>query len=292
MTLASTIIAIVSLFVATLSAKLAARRAVPFLFARVPVPGNWSGRLSFGINAAVFALVGILVFSGLHSAWSALTEKTRPANPAKPAPTGKSATPAAPRNSSLPIPRPTIRVGDEYVYRNWYATQPAQAWENEWKVLAVGDRVLMSSRSMKGPSLGTRTLHLTPEWNLLGWRDPDERGVDYSPALAYYAFPLDPGKRWQVTSTRTDTAGETSETQAVYGKVAGWEWVTVPAGTFRALKVIVKIRVVNQLSGEVDTSNDTSWYVPEVRRSVKSTIIEKNKVRREIEMLRYKLSNE
>ena len=53
-----------------------------------------------------------------------------------------------------------------------------------------------------------------------------------------------------------------------HGSVLGWEDVTVPAGTFHALKVVVLSRYYGA-GGYNDDSTLTFWYVPEVNRFVK-----------------------
>ena len=53
------------------------------------------------------------------------------------------------------------------------------------------------------------------------------------------------------------------------GTVTGWETVTVPAGTFRALKVIQKGVWRRLDNGSSHVQEIAFWYVPEVKRWVK-----------------------
>lgn len=287
MTIASTIIAMASACLAIVATRLTARYTVPFVFRRFPFPAQSTAATSLAVNVLAFVLTFAITFCGLDRIWSAVAQT-------KPAPGQRKASetekrPPAPLPANLPrqVPRPAVRVGDAYVYRNWYANQPETPWTNEREVLSVNDQIVMSSRSIGGPTPGTRMIRLTPEWNLLSSRDSMGGGSDYSPPLAYYAFPLHPGKRWRKTSTRTEVTTGASETLAVLGEVVGWETVTVPAGRFDGLKVVVRIQATNSLTGESGTSVDASWYVPAVRRSVKSTIMEKG-VQRQVELIRFR----
>jgi hypothetical protein len=54
--------------------------------------------------------------------------------------------------------------------------------------------------------------------------------------------------------------------------VIGWEDVTVPAGKFRALKIVSDGRFERTSDAMRGTSRNVIWYVPEVRRWVKLTL--------------------
>ena len=55
-----------------------------------------------------------------------------------------------------------------------------------------------------------------------------------------------------------------------------WEEISVPAGTFRALKITLQTELLDPSTGETSTGTDISWYAPDVRRSVRSEITSKN----------------
>lgn len=71
----------------------------------------------------------------------------------------------------------------------------------------------------------------------------------YTPARVYTSFPLHFGKSWNSTWTYTCAQGY-RENAALIGKVVAQEMVTVPAGTFEALRVAVSISYTG--------SNDTN----------------------------------
>ena len=127
--------------------------------------------------------------------------------------------------------------------------------------------MVVTSRNTK--SNFTRTLIFTPTWNLIKSREPDGKGYDYSPPLKYFDFPLFPGKRWTAEVAEMQAGGQPTKTHKMAAVVEGWEDITVPAGTFRALKVVLRVKALEE-SGVTRDSEDVSWYAPKVKRSVKT----------------------
>jgi hypothetical protein len=114
------------------------------------------------------------------------------------------------------------------------------------------------------------------------------------------SFPLDVGKTWRLEYTEQNPSPQKlRETDVMPYKVVGWEDITVPAGKFHALKIEadgrwtadVSPRVINnsvvarQGAMAAQTTENSLvkgarvsgrfykcfWYVPEVKRWVKST---------------------
>lgn len=106
----------------------------------------------------------------------------------------------------------------------------------------------------------------TPDGTTVGQVDP--------PTKAYF-WPLEIGKRWQqlfrMFGRRVRDGKETgtfeweSEQRSRVYEVRGVERVTVPAGTFRAFRIVIREENWN---GEEESQ---LWYAPEVRRYVKAT---------------------
>ena len=71
--------------------------------------------------------------------------------------------------------------------------------------------------------------------------------IDYSPPKQYLKNPLTVGAKW--TWAGKDGARESNE-------VVGQEWIEVPAGRFRAMKVISKVSLP-----EGGTTDKTYWFV-------------------------------
>jgi tetratricopeptide (TPR) repeat protein len=137
-------------------------------------------------------------------------------------------------------------------------------------VLANAEKVVVESRNLASKSAAVRQLEFTPEWNVVATRNSDGSGLNYSPPLKYYEFPLTPGKTWQQTSIETNTKTDAIREHTLSAVVGDWETVTVPAGTFRGVKVTIQTELLDRATEQKSTGTDTSWYVPEVRRSVRS----------------------
>lgn len=123
-------------------------------------------------------------------------------------------------------------------------------------------------------------------WTILSSKDARRRdSVTYEFAdaatLAFYdpkaegrhvplQFPLYPGKRW---SFQYDYHPQASLDLAIRQSavVEGWENVTVPAGTFRALRVVHSGDYFAAIPGYSWTGQiyETYWYAPDAKRVVK-----------------------
>jgi hypothetical protein len=101
----------------------------------------------------------------------------------------------------------------------------------------------------------------------IGFLGPDGKPVfTLSPPVGPQ-FPLVAGKTW---TTRTDStaypSGRTIPIDTEW-KVHGFEQVTVPAGTFRAIRFSYVDRV-----GGVPWNDDAYWIAPELNSVVKGTL--------------------
>ena len=185
---------------------------------------------------------------------------TRPPEAGPPPPTLKSTVEGA--------REPRVQVGDRWVLRSDDLNNPKWSNVTERKVLqATESQLVVSSRNTQ--SNYTRTLVFTPTWNLIKSREPDGKGYDYSPPLKYFDFPLFPGKKWAAEVQEARAGGQPTRKHQMAAVVEGWEDVTVPAGTFRALKIVLRIKALEE-SVVTRDSEDVSWYVPKVKRSVKT----------------------
>jgi uncharacterized caspase-like protein len=95
----------------------------------------------------------------------------------------------------------------------------------------------------------------------------------WEPFQARFNHPLEPGKTWTHKFV-FKRSGREVEHDATY-TVVGWEDITVPAGTFKALKITSVSsyrRLDNNFRGQ--TVVDT-WYVPETKRWVKMEVLER-----------------
>jgi hypothetical protein len=108
-------------------------------------------------------------------------------------------------------------------------------------------------------------------WNLLTYRSvtfADAPPTHWKKPLIWFKFPLSPGKTWAQSAHWETPALDVAGTEEVRGKVIGWETVKVPAGSYKALRVEIRDRIIGS-GGVYDLVTLTYWYVPEVNRFVK-----------------------
>ena len=91
-----------------------------------------------------------------------------------------------------------------------------------------------------------------------------------------YKWPLEPGKKWsyQIKEDLPLAANATTPqviTNNTDAEVKGWEVIEVPAGKFKALKLVYKNAWSTENPVSKGISISTSWYCPEIKTVVQST---------------------
>jgi hypothetical protein len=189
---------------------------------------------------------------------------------------------------------PPIKTGDTYIIESLYPDNPKLNGTTERKVISVGDgKITAASRNIKSKTGKARMLQFTKEWNFISSRNPDGSGLDYSPPLKYFEFPLHPGKTWRQTSIEKNIKTGAVREHTLSATVGDWEDVSVSAGTFRTIKITTQTELVDRTTGQRSTGTDISWYAPNIRRSVKSEVTSQNfqgnQERQLIQMIQYDL---
>ena len=130
-----------------------------------------------------------------------------------------------------------LRVGDSWTYRN-----ASGDGEYSLKVLSEEKQPDGSTRYLVEMLSGVKIhswFSRTHRWVLMhGERYPEHEGLEvkYEPARQYLQNPLVAGSKWGWKG-KDYTQTERSENN----QVVGFEKVTVPAGKFRAMKVVSQI---------------------------------------------------
>ena len=181
---------------------------------------------------------------------------------------GAAAQPGKPAKAQAdkPVARPEVKVDDRWVYKrtDWRTKPPTLVYEI--RVTFVDERAIHTVVERQGGSReGDATW--TREWNSVNAVDAGvvelEKGM--------MQFPLSVGRAYQAAwHMRRPKVGAFHVRHERDVKVVGWEDIEVPAGKFRALKV--------QADGgyrRIDRPNEgwsrnTFWYVPAVKRWVRS----------------------
>lgn len=190
------------------------------------------------------------------------------------------------------VPRPTVRVGDTYAYESRDPDNVEPVITTKRTVISTSDGILLATVSMNSRNAKVRKLSFDQDWNLVSTRNADNGGFNYSPPVKYFDFPLFTGKTWRQISTESDTKTGKTRTHTVSGVVGDWEDISVPAGTFRTIRVSLSTEVLDSATGERVAGTDISWYAPQVRRSVKSITSGRDGNSRVIQLMWYQLAEQ
>jgi len=168
---------------------------------------------------------------------------------------------------AAPVARPEVKVGDRWTYQrmDYDANRALGRYEMQVVFAERGVIQVVSTRESGEEEIDTT---YTADWNAVstvsrvfyphtGWlRFPLQIGATYKAGYETVVAK----KGWKTRNERTVT-------------VVGWEDVVVPAGKFRALKVVSDGRFERLDKGSVSgTSRNVIWYVPEIKRWAKITL--------------------
>ncbi|MFA5912652.1 MAG: hypothetical protein WC830_03735 [Burkholderiales bacterium] len=182
---------------------------------------------------------------------------------------------ASAQDGARRIESPGIRVGDTWMFNK------IDGWKNSLEDVSVNvvkrsdaSGIVMESSSLDGKSVAK--ILRTTAFNLVRIEAPAFTQTA-TPFYPNYSFPLYAGKTWggKVVLSNTKRAG-TEVTAQLQGRALGWELVTVPAGTYLALKLHMegRYRATDPGGGWDGTIEDTLWYAPEVRNAVRYEYID------------------
>ena len=163
-------------------------------------------------------------------------------------------------------PKPQVKADDRWVYRHTDRRLKPPTFVYEMRVSFVDSRVIHAVIERQGGKRDSDATW-TSEWN--GVVGVDEGVIELEKGM--FEFPLVPGRQyaaaWEIRRPRRGAFQVRHERMVT---VVGWEDVEVPAGKFRALKVQaegVYRRIDKPFSAP---AQNTFWYVPQVKRWVKS----------------------
>ena len=159
-------------------------------------------------------------------------------------------------SSSLTVEAPTWRRGDEWEFRTDSSTgKGAYVWtvDREETIDGVPTYVIRTgTREIFYRKADIATLRETVEGRTV---------LTHSPARLRYVWPLGVGKTWeQPIHEERPTEPRTTERVDVV-TVEAEETVTVPAGTFRTLKIVYRNKGTQAIRYE-------EWYAPELKQPV------------------------
>lgn len=192
-----------------------------------------------------------------------------------------------------PVPGPDVKAGDSWTYRQTRTGEraPAEPVVYEIKVTFVGPKAIKAVSTLPGGKEIDTTW--TPEWNVV----TDGRSGSFFPDSGLLRFPLKPGLRYntqyELVRPRRDSF-DSKNTLNV--RIAGWEELSVPAGTFRALKVEANgtFERADKARDAIGELHYVVWYVPELKRWAKLSFRSTSRrggpgMRQEEELLSYRV---
>lgn len=188
---------------------------------------------------------------------------------------------------------PPIRIGDQYTYETNDLLEPALSNVTSREVVSV-DNGIYTLKLVNQKGGYTRMLRYTADWSYLGSIGQAGESVVFDPPLKYFQFPMVEGTTWEQRSVERNTKSGKTREFFVRARVGGGEQVTVPAGTFEAVKITLAT-TVREGDTDISTGTDVSWYAPSARRSVKSLLESTQsdsgkRGQRVIQLLSYKLN--
>lgn len=201
--------------------------------------------------------------------------------------------------SSTKVEAPSLKIGDSWTYDR------TDGWKNLKEYTSVVVVTAVNEGEIRTEAKRTDNGEIT---TIIRNKDLNRRAIqvanrkfDSDPYYPTYAFPLEIGKSWEKEVTFTRNFDDRKVVTQLKGEVIGREKVTVPAGTFDALKIVVKgsyngwsgsaPQGSNRWSGQ---QSETIWYAPEVKNAVKSIYEDSNTFRSVtktiLELVEYKLA--
>jgi hypothetical protein len=185
-----------------------------------------------------------------------------------PAPAAVAALPSA-VPSALPSAFPHVGDRWQYNYKSMWKNVEPRTFVHQ--VTAVSDREVkeqMSTDTSGGKASDSKSVGADSRF--VEWRGQGYYFVEFNPFLQAFGA-LQPGSAWKSLATPVEDpffTGWYSE-----GRAIGWDTVSVPAGTFKALRVELNSSRTASASSAAQSAPSriryVLWYAPEAKRTVK-----------------------
>lgn len=171
---------------------------------------------------------------------------------------------------------PTVRIGDTWEHEStddWSSQVRLQERQEVVGTMQgfVRFRVEAKTRNLKTNAMEPRAVEEETQRADMNVDFPTRDGGSHR--RVNFSWPLEVGKKWSYEYTVISVGANGQSVAAlnrISAEVAGWESVTTPGGTFRALKVVHK-GTAEYPGFPVSRVGWTFWYAPEVSSQVKYT---------------------
>jgi len=171
---------------------------------------------------------------------------------------------------SPPNPLPTVRapqVGQEWVYSKKNVFNSKELGIITERVSSVGSQITITRTTADGGQLPSE---IQGPWGMISTDPHWARVISYSPAIPLWPQNLS-GNWSKQANTKYQIAGYDGNfyNWNLYMSSNGWEQITVPAGTFSALRFQNLIYFENADPNKVDcVRKETIWFAPQIGRWV------------------------
>jgi len=170
------------------------------------------------------------------------------------------------KSISTPNPLPTVRapqVGQEWVYSKKDVFDSKELAVITERVSRIGPSIVLSRTDANGYQLPSE---IQDPWGMISTDPHWSKLITYNPAIPLWPQNLSGGWSKQI-STQYTVAGYPGNAYQwnLLMNSMGWESITVPAGTFNALKYENLIHFDSPDPSKSDcTRKETIWFVPQI----------------------------
>lgn len=96
-----------------------------------------------------------------------------------------------------------------------------------------------------------------------------KRAKDTEMGDFHFKFPLELNKKWGKMVTAISATGHVPGNFSNEYRVIAYEEITVPAGTFKAFKIVLKQTFVSGIRADMSSKIAYIWYSPDLKKEIK-----------------------
>ncbi|MCC7041723.1 MAG: hypothetical protein IT516_15550 [Burkholderiales bacterium] len=175
--------------------------------------------------------------------------------------------------SGPPMPAPSWKVGDRWVYRCSDGFRVPVQWEEAHEVTALDASGIVLRITAQGDVNFERNERLASPGvvNSGAAYDPAETR-NFEPPMVRFQFPLTPNTDWRQNLRNLDPANQLMSNIGRFVRVGGYETVAVPAGTFNAItmRTLMSVDDNNPFRWPIQ-ANYMTWWAQEAGNVVRMT---------------------
>jgi hypothetical protein len=168
----------------------------------------------------------------------------------------------SPAQPGPPIPAPTLKVGDRWIYHGVEGYRVKVEWDETHEITAIDASGITVQVTLKGPTVDAQR---TEKWSAPGivieGAVYEAETARFVPPLVRYQYPLTPGTSW------SQSIRDAFKPPGPFGpimrrvSVVGYDTVSTPAGNFDALRLNVIMTLDDETFWRYPTQCEyTTWY--------------------------------